>query len=98
MLRVLIRFQSFSLLLKVVDDVCTSRDLFNVLLPLQVRSYSAAQVGGMAKKKRVSFLLFFQIKIFVLREKVGCMMYSRHVLHIFVFILCSKITLYETSS
>lgn len=68
MLRVLIRFQSFSLLLKVVDDVCTSRDLFNVLLPLQVRSYSAAQVGGMAKKKK-EFPIIFSDKDICLERK-----------------------------
>lgn len=57
-----------------------------------------AQVGGMAKKKK-SFLLFFSDKVICLeRKKVGCMVYSMHVLHIFTFILCSKITLYETSS
>lgn len=69
MLRVLIHFQSFSLLLKVVDDVCTSRDLFNVLLPLQVRSYSAAQEGGMAKKKKKEFSIIFSDKDICLERK-----------------------------
>lgn len=52
--------------------------------PLQVRSYSAAQVGGMAKKPK-KFSVIFSDKDSCLERKSR--MYCRHILHILFFFL-----------
>lgn len=68
-----------------MDKVYTSRDLFDVLLPLQVGSYSAAQVGGSTKKK-IS-IIFSDKDICFERKKRLCDVFYACFAHIFIFFL-----------